>query len=223
MAQDASKSDFSEALEASWERLGRPKREPSWSKIEAGRVFFWSWKGKSIPSCFWMHFWSFWEPLGEAKTSISHWRGCKNQVFRKLRFNIVLRPVLEGFWRPSWSQVGLYKGSKSHLKVTSKLSWFFIEFIEFWTPQEGPQRYGQRTLWPHGKIAFWYQKCNISIGFLRFCKIVPVCPQWRSHLKVTFFIIIITTVWFKCIFICICGEGLFTSSSTRRRWHKLKI
>ena len=35
MAQDASKSDFQEALEASWERLGRPKREPSWSKIEA--------------------------------------------------------------------------------------------------------------------------------------------------------------------------------------------
>ena len=40
MAQDASKSAFQEALEASWERLGKPKREPSWSKIEAGRVFF---------------------------------------------------------------------------------------------------------------------------------------------------------------------------------------
>ena len=39
MARDASKSDFSEALEASWGRLGRAKREPSWSKIEAGRVF----------------------------------------------------------------------------------------------------------------------------------------------------------------------------------------
>ena len=110
MAQDASKSGFKEALEGPWGRLGRPKREPSWSKIEAGRVFFWSWKGKSIPSCFWMHFWSFWEPLGEAKTSISHWRGCKNQVFRKLRFNIVLRPVLEGFGRPSWRQVGAKLG-----------------------------------------------------------------------------------------------------------------
>ena len=40
MAQDASKSGFEEALEAPWGRLGRPKREPSWSKIEAGRVFF---------------------------------------------------------------------------------------------------------------------------------------------------------------------------------------
>ena len=52
MAQDASKSGFQEALEASWGRLGMPKREPSWSKIEAGRRFFklkrhsykkWSW------------------------------------------------------------------------------------------------------------------------------------------------------------------------------------
>ena len=40
MARDASKSGFEEALEAPWGRLGRPKREPSWSKIEAGRVFF---------------------------------------------------------------------------------------------------------------------------------------------------------------------------------------
>ena len=29
IAQDASKSGFQEALEASWGRLGRPKREPS--------------------------------------------------------------------------------------------------------------------------------------------------------------------------------------------------
>ena len=40
LAQDASKSGFKEALDASWGCLGRPKREPSWSKIEAGRVFF---------------------------------------------------------------------------------------------------------------------------------------------------------------------------------------
>ena len=40
MAQDASKSGFEKVLEASCGRLGRPKREPSWSKIEAGRVFF---------------------------------------------------------------------------------------------------------------------------------------------------------------------------------------
>ena len=40
MAQDASKRGFKEALEASWGRLGRPKREPKGTKIEAGRVFF---------------------------------------------------------------------------------------------------------------------------------------------------------------------------------------
>ena len=40
MAQDAAKSGFREALEASWGRLGRPKREPRGTKIEAGRVFF---------------------------------------------------------------------------------------------------------------------------------------------------------------------------------------
>ena len=49
------------------------------------------------------------------------------------------------------------------------------------------------------------------------------CLQWRSHLKVNFFIIIIITTWFKCMFTYICGEGLFTNSPTRRRWHKLKI
>ena len=148
LAQDASKSGFKEVLEAPWGCLGRPKREPSWSKIEAGRVFFWSWKGTRITSCFWMHFLSFWEPLGEAKTSISHWRGCKNQLFRKLRFNIVLRPVLAGFWGPSWSQVGPYKGSKRHVKVTSMLSWFFDEKYEFWTPRGA-------AAWAQTLVAWW--------------------------------------------------------------------
>ena len=115
MAQDASKSGFEEALEASWVHLGRPKREPSWSKIEACSFFCLSWKGTRIKSGLGLRFCSFWEPLGEAKTYISHWRDCKNQLF--------IRP---------------------------------------------------RPLWPHGKIAFWYQKCNISIGFLRFCKF------WKS-------------------------------------------
>ena len=40
MVQDASKSGFQEALEASWGRLGRPKRGPKETKIEVGRVFF---------------------------------------------------------------------------------------------------------------------------------------------------------------------------------------
>ena len=81
--------------------LGGPRGSQVGAKSKLG-VFFLSWKGKSIPSCFWMHFWSFWEPLGEAKTNISQRRSCKNQVFRKLRLNIVLRLVLEGFWRPRW-------------------------------------------------------------------------------------------------------------------------
>ena len=40
LAQDAAKSGFKEALEASWGRLGRPKREPREAKIEVGRMFF---------------------------------------------------------------------------------------------------------------------------------------------------------------------------------------
>ena len=40
MAQDASKRGFGEALEASWGRLGRPKKGPRETKIEVGGVFF---------------------------------------------------------------------------------------------------------------------------------------------------------------------------------------
>jgi len=209
MAQDASKSDFQEALEAPWGRLGGPKMEPSWSKIEAGRVFFWSWKSTSITSCFWMHFWSFLEPLGEAKTSISYWRGCKNQLFRKLHFNIVLRPILEGFWGPSWGQVGAKLGQigfkiafESYLKVK------LIFYRKYWIldPPRGSAAVWGPHLWGHEKTAFWDQKCNISIGFLRFCKIVPVRAQWRSHLKVTFFMIVISLMWLKYMCTCICGE-----------------
>ena len=31
-------------------------------------------------------------------------------------------------------------------------------------PQKGGRQHGLGTLWPHGKIKFWYQKCNIFIG-----------------------------------------------------------
>ena len=37
IAQAASKSGFEEALDASWRRLGRPKREPRRAKIEPKR------------------------------------------------------------------------------------------------------------------------------------------------------------------------------------------
>ena len=40
MAQDASKSGFGEGLEASWRRLGAPKRGPRGTQIDVGRVFF---------------------------------------------------------------------------------------------------------------------------------------------------------------------------------------
>ena len=55
---------------------------------------------------------------------------------------------------PSWSQVGLYKGSKSHLKVTSKLSLFFIEFIEFWTPKRVRSGMGNAISGVMGKLHF---------------------------------------------------------------------
>ena len=139
-----------------------------------------------------MHFWSFLEPLGEAKTSISYWRGCKNQLFRKLHFNIVLRPILEGFWGPSWGQVGAKLGQIG-FKIAFE-SYFKVKLIfyrKYWIldPPRGSAAVWAQHLWGHEKTAFWYQKCNISIGFLRFCKIVPVRAQWRSHLKVTFSII----------------------------------
>ena len=67
MAQDASKSDFYEALEASWERLGKPKREPSWSKIEAGRVFFLKVKKQEYSKLFECIFDRFGSPLGKQK------------------------------------------------------------------------------------------------------------------------------------------------------------
>ena len=43
--------------------------------------------------------------------------------------------ILEAKLGPSWRQVGSYKGSKLHAKVTSMLSCFFIENYEFGSPQ----------------------------------------------------------------------------------------
>ena len=40
MGQDASKNGFKEVLDAYWKRLGKPKRDPRGTKIDAGRVFF---------------------------------------------------------------------------------------------------------------------------------------------------------------------------------------
>ena len=56
MAQDAAKSGFKEALEASWGCLGRPKRELSWSKIEAWRQFFFKLKRHSYKKWSWNAF-----------------------------------------------------------------------------------------------------------------------------------------------------------------------
>ena len=56
MAQDASKSCFQEALEASWGRLGMPKREPNWSKIEAWKHFLLKLKKHSCKKWSWSAF-----------------------------------------------------------------------------------------------------------------------------------------------------------------------
>ena len=89
-----------------WRPLGGALGSPRWSQVGAksklGVSFFLTRKGTRIRSGLGMRFCSFWEPLGEAKTSILYWTGCKNKLFRKLRFNIVLGPVLDGLGRPSW-------------------------------------------------------------------------------------------------------------------------
>ena len=67
--------------------------------------------------------------------------GLQNPAFQDVAFQHRLETSLGEIWEAklglSLSQVGLYKGSKRHVKVTSKLSCFFIEIIEFWTPQGG--------------------------------------------------------------------------------------
>ena len=103
-------------LEASWRPLGsllgplgRPKREPRGTKMDAWRVSFGSWNKTCMTSSLGGCFYQFLDPLGGAKVSISYWRGCKNKLFRKLHLNIDFRAVwmhFGGQLGPSWGQVG---------------------------------------------------------------------------------------------------------------------
>ena len=71
---------------------------------------------------------------------------------------------------PSWSQVGLSKGSKRHVKVTSKLSLFCIEFIEFWTPPEGRGGMGKAPSGDMGKLLFGIKDVIFPLVFKGFAK-----------------------------------------------------
>ena len=86
MAQDASKSDFLEALEASWERLGRPKREPSWSKIEAGRVFFSKLKRQEYSKLFLNAFLIVLGAPWGSKNEHFVWEGLQKSSFQEVAF-----------------------------------------------------------------------------------------------------------------------------------------
>ena len=109
-----------------WRPLGRPKREPSWSKIEAWRMFFFKLKRHSYKKWSWN---AFLLVLG------APWRSkdlhVALEVLQQLAFHDValqhrLETGLGGIWEAklglSWSQVEPYKGSKWHVKITSKLS-----------------------------------------------------------------------------------------------------
>ena len=93
-------------LERPWRHLGGALGDPRGSQVginsKLGGCLFKVEKARVYQVVFECIFDRFGSPLGKQKTSISCGRGCKNQVFGKLRFNIVLRPVLEGFGRPSW-------------------------------------------------------------------------------------------------------------------------
>ena len=114
-----------EALEASWGRLGRPKREPSWSKI-AARMLFFKMKRHSYKKWSWNAFLPVLAAPGRSKNLHFAWERLQKTAFQDVvfqhRLETSLGEILEAKLGLSWSQVGLYKGSKWHVKVTSKSS-----------------------------------------------------------------------------------------------------
>ena len=72
-----------------------------------------------------MRFCSLWEPLGSENLHFAL-DGLEKSAFQDVAFQHRLETSLGEIWEAklglSWSQVGLYKGSKRHVKVTSKLS-----------------------------------------------------------------------------------------------------
>ena len=63
-------------------------------------------------------FWWILKPFGEAKMSISLWRGCKNQSFALTNIQCWSEPILDEFW----VALGVIFGSKIDQKSISKLS-----------------------------------------------------------------------------------------------------
>ena len=111
MAQDASKSGFSEALEASWGRLERPKRKLSWSKIEAWRQFFKS-KRRSYTKWSWNAFLLVLEAPERSENLHFAMEWLQKSAFQDVAFQhrpeTSLGEILEAKLGLSWSHVGLY-------------------------------------------------------------------------------------------------------------------
>ena len=109
--------------------MGAPWEVQEGAKLEQNRsleAVFFKLKRHSYKKWSWNAFLLVLGALGEAKTSISQWRGCKKSASQddafQHRLETSLREILEAKLGLSWSQVGLYEGSKWHVKVTSKLS-----------------------------------------------------------------------------------------------------
>ena len=92
-------------MEASWGRLGSPKREPREAKIEAGRVFFKLKRQeytKLFLNAFLLVLIRFGSPLGEQK------RAFRIGEVAKIKFSgsCVLTSSCDLFWRDFGGQVG---------------------------------------------------------------------------------------------------------------------
>ena len=74
------------------------------------------------------------------------------------------------------SATGSSSGGGSFSTIGSSGGICSVIFGLFFFPGGRP-RLGYCTLWGDVFFAFWVQTCNISIVFLRFCIIVPACPQ----------------------------------------------
>ena len=71
---------------------------------------------------------------------------------------------------PSWRQVGSYKGSKWHAKVTSMLSLFFIEKCEFGSPQGDGGGLGKDPCGVMGFYNFSFKNAIFPLVFQGFAK-----------------------------------------------------
>ena len=92
------------------------------------------------------------KPIKMVPTSIR--KQLSNQHPNLHRFGSQLGPILGGFWRPSWGQVGTQSIQKSITKVIIKMITFRIalgtNFDRFWAPRwaprGGPRNHFSRSL-----------------------------------------------------------------------------